>query len=106
MERVQTSLLIGFAVDEKINITDTGQLSVFILGVESDLCITEELLGIQAMRGTTMGKDIFEEVSNCVNDIKLPWDKPVGLTTDGTPAMRGEKSGLVGRMQEKMWQES
>lgn len=48
------------------------------------------------MHGTATGKDIFEEVSKCVNELKLPWDKLTGLTTDGAPVIRGEKNGLVG----------
>ncbi|XP_029312378.1 general transcription factor II-I repeat domain-containing protein 2-like [Cottoperca gobio] len=80
----------------------TALMSVFIRGVDSSLCVTEELLGLRSMHGTTTGKDLFEEVSRCVNDMRLPWDKLVGLTTDGAPEMCGEKSGLVGRMREKM----
>lgn len=41
--------------------------------------------------------------SYCVNDIKLPWNNVLGLTTDKVPAyispMCGEKGGLVGRME-------
>ena len=35
----------------------------------------------------------------------LPWDNLAGLTTDGIPAMYVQKSGLVGRIQEKMREE-
>lgn len=71
--------------------------------MNSDLeLLTEELLGIKAMQGTTTGKDIFEQASYCVNDMKLPWNKLVGLTTDGAPAMCGERTGLVGSMWDKM----
>ena len=43
----------------------------------------DELFGFKSMHGTTTGKDLFEEVSKCVNEMGLPWDKLVGLTTDG-----------------------
>lgn len=64
-----------------------------------------ELLGLKSMHGTTTGKEIFE-VSECVTEIKPLWDKFVGLTTDGAPAMCGPKSGLVGRVREKTREEN
>ncbi|XP_067943372.1 general transcription factor II-I repeat domain-containing protein 2-like [Watersipora subatra] len=96
----------SLAVDESSDTSDTAQLSIFIRGVDSSLCVTEELLGLKSIHGTTTGKDIFEEVSKCMTEMSLPWDKLVGLTTDGAPAMCGQKSGLVGRIQEKMREEN
>ena len=58
----------SLAVDESTDTSDTAQLSIFIRGVDSGLCVTEEFLGLQSMHGTTTGKDLFEEVSRCVNE--------------------------------------
>ena len=38
--------------------------------MESNLCVTEELLGFKSMHGTTIGEEIFE-VSKCVTEMKL-----------------------------------
>ena len=50
------------------------------------------------MHSTTTGKDLYEKVSRCVNEMGLPRDKLLGLTTDGAPAMCGHKSGLVAKI--------
>lgn len=99
MEKGKDFIAYSLAGDESPDMTDTTQLAIFIRGVDSCLCVTEELLGIKSMHGTTTGKDIFEEVSKCVNDMKL--GQTYG-TDNNVPAMCGEKSGLVGRMREKM----
>ena len=106
MEKVKDFVSFSLAVDESTDASDTAQLSVFVRGVDSNLCVTEELLGFKPMHGTTTGKEIFEEVCKCVTEINLPWDKLVGLTTDGAPAMSGKKNGLVGRIREKMREEN
>ncbi|KAK0133129.1 General transcription factor II-I repeat domain-containing protein 2 [Merluccius polli] len=106
MEKGKYSVAFSLAVDESSDTSDTAQLAVFIRGVDSNLCVTEELLGLKSMNGPTTGKEIFEEVSKCVTEMKLTWDKLVGLTTDGAPAMCGQKSGLVGRVRKKMWEEN
>ena len=91
-------------MDESSDTSATAQLSIFIRGLDSSLCITEELLVLKSMHGTTTGKEIFEEVSKCVTQMKLHWDKLVGLMTDGVPAKCDHKTGLVGRSREKMQQ--
>lgn len=105
-EKSRDFVAYSLAVDESTDMTDTAQLAIFLRGVDSNLHITEEILDIKSMHGTATGKDIFENVCQSITDMKLPWDKLVGLTTDGAPAMCGEKSGLVGRMRVKMQEEN
>ena len=102
MEKGKQFIAYSLAVDESTDTSDTAQLSIFIRAVDSSLRVTEELLGLKSMHGTTTGKDLFDEVCKCVNEMGLPWDKLVGLTTDGVPAMCSQKNGLVGRIREKM----
>ncbi|XP_066512762.1 general transcription factor II-I repeat domain-containing protein 2A-like [Hoplias malabaricus] len=106
IERAKDFVAYSLAVDETTDATDTAQLVIFIHGVDSNLCVTEEILDIKSMHGTTKGEDIFGNVFQSVTDMKLPWEKLVGLTTDGAPAMCGEKNGLVGRMRSKMREEN
>ena len=95
----------SLAVDESTDTSDIAQLSIFIRGVDASLCVTEEFLGLRPMHGTTTGKDLYDEVSSCVTEMELPWDKLVGLTTDGAPAMCGHRSGLVAKIRERMQEE-
>lgn len=86
----------SLAVDECTDTSDTAQLSIF------SLSITEEFFALRLMHGTTTGQDLYAEVSRCVTDMGLTWEKLMGLTTDGAPAMCGHRSGLVARMRERM----
>lgn len=102
-ERSKDVIAYSLAVDESTDMTDTAQLAIFIRGVESNLRVTEEVMDIKSMHETATGKDSFVF---CVTDMKLPWDKLIRPTSDVAPAMRSEKSGLVGRMQVKMQEEN
>jgi len=57
-------------MDESTDNQDTAQLLVFIRGIDENFVITEELLGLQSIKSTTTGRDLFENVVDCVE--KMP----------------------------------
>lgn len=59
------------ALDESTDMSHTAQLAVFIRGVSEDFEITEELLGLQPMKGTTQGTDLFTSLIELLNKFKL-----------------------------------
>ncbi|XP_051950664.1 general transcription factor II-I repeat domain-containing protein 2-like [Xyrauchen texanus] len=85
----------SIACDESTDATDTAQLFIFLRGVDDNFCCTEELLDMMSLKGTTTGRDIFEAVSEAVEKMGLKWDKLCGVTTDGAPAMTGDRKGMA-----------
>ncbi|MBN3284061.1 GT2D2 protein, partial [Polyodon spathula] len=87
-EKASDFVALSLAVDESTDTTDTAALSIFIRGVDADFTITQELLDVAAMHLTTTTNDIFQQLEKCARNIKLQWEKLVGLTTtDGAPPM-------------------
>jgi len=63
------------ALEETTGVTDTAYCAVFIRGVDRNLNVTEELLYLLPMKGTTTGRDIFHQLETCINKSKLKWEK-------------------------------
>ncbi|GBP45138.1 General transcription factor II-I repeat domain-containing protein 2A [Eumeta japonica] len=62
-----TDCMAGFksfsiALDESTDLSDTAQLAIFNRGVDKKFTVTEELLALRPLKGTTTGEDIFNEV--------------------------------------------
>jgi len=92
----------SIALDESTDVSDTAQCAVFIRGVDCNLNITEELLELLPLKGTTTGHDIFQALEKCIEKHGLPWDRLVCLATDGAPAMRSSNAGVVGLVKNKL----
>ncbi len=94
--------LFSIALDESTDIKDTAQLLIFVRGINENFEITEELLGMESMMGTTRGVDLYDSVSVCLEKNNLPWRKLTSVTTDGSPNLTGKNIGLLKRLQDKV----
>ncbi|GBP09324.1 General transcription factor II-I repeat domain-containing protein 2A [Eumeta japonica] len=61
----------SIALDESTDLSDTAQLAIFIRGVDKEFTVTEELLALQPLKGTTTGEDIFNEVQKMAKQRKM-----------------------------------
>ena len=58
----------------------------------------EEFLFCHCLESTTRGEDVFNEVSEYFRKRGLSWDNVSACTTDGVPAMLGNRSGFRARV--------
>lgn len=94
-DQIQDFKYISLAFDESTDITDTDQLIIFVRGVKESFQITEEMLKLISLKGTTKSEDIFHAVVNylCKNNFGL---KILSRTsTDGAPAMVGKEKVAI-----------
>ena len=57
------------------------------------------------MKDTTTGADIFESMRKWATETNLDLSKHIGVTTDGAPAMTGEKKGFLALLQKHIGNE-
>ncbi|GFY56442.1 hypothetical protein TNIN_425531 [Trichonephila inaurata madagascariensis] len=55
--------------------------------------ITEELLELVSLKGTTTGRDIKDAVIHCTQRRQIDLKSLVGIATDGAPSMVGKNVG-------------
>ncbi|XP_076810297.1 general transcription factor II-I repeat domain-containing protein 2-like [Clavelina lepadiformis] len=91
----------SLAVDESTDCTDIAQLLVFIRGIDDNFNVSENLAGMQSMKGRTTGKHICGEIVDCITTkLSADFKKLVGMCTDGAPAMCGKTKGAMSLLQE------
>uniref|UniRef100_A0A8P4KFQ5 SPIN-DOC-like zinc-finger domain-containing protein n=1 Tax=Dicentrarchus labrax TaxID=13489 RepID=A0A8P4KFQ5_DICLA len=92
----------SIACDESTDISDSAQLLVFLRGVNEDFEVCQELAGLETLKGTTKGTDVFMAVQLVMDRNSLKWEKKSGITTDGAPAMVGKRAGLTALVSDKV----
>jgi hypothetical protein len=90
------------ALDESTDTCDTAQLLLFVRGIYAKFEITEELTGLQSLKGTTTGEDIFQKLCETLRSLHLNWNELCCVTTDGAKSMVGSNSGVVTRIPTEM----
>lgn len=85
--------------------TGTGgvaQLAVFLRSCDTDFIISDELLELVPMRGTTKGRNVFNFVYEFLQKYNLPLSKLISVATDGTPSMTGKINCFVALLRHKL----
>ena len=80
-------LWYSLALDESTDVQDTAQLLVPIWGINTHFELTEQLLGVEPLKDTTIGHDSFNVVKNCVGVNQI-----VRVITNGARYLIGKKT--------------
>lgn len=94
-EDLQKCCFLSLQFDESTDVTDIAELCVFVRLVFEDMTTKEELLTMIPLKGQTRGEDIYRSFKSFVEKTEFPIHKLVAITTDGAPAMLGQKVGFV-----------
>ena len=78
-------------LNESTNVTNCGQLLVYVRFTENDR-VKNEMLMSKEVSGITKSKDIFSIMDEFFQKNELEWSKLAACTTNGAPAMLGRKS--------------
>jgi hypothetical protein len=94
----QSFTKFSLALDESTDTCDTAQLHIFVRVIDAEFEITEELAGLQSLKGTTTGEGIFQKLCETLKSLHLNWKELCFVTTDGAKSMVGSNSGVVIRI--------
>nr|KAF6353491.1 hypothetical protein mPipKuh1_010453 [Pipistrellus kuhlii] len=100
-EKAKSFVAFSIAAHESTYINNTPQLAVFIRGVDETFDVTEELLDMVPLTGTTSGYDLFLCVEKNLRKLDVDWSKLVSVSTDGNSATVGVKQ-LVTTLKSKV----
>ena len=88
-------MFYSIVIDESIDNTDSAQVLVFFRARTGDFHYFEELLCLCTMKDRTCGIDIFNAFKEKCNKAKLSFANLINVCTDGAPAMKGVREGLL-----------
>ena len=85
----------SLALKKSIDYGDSAQLAIFIRVIDINFNITEEMLDLCHMMGTTSGMDIFDHANLSLENLSVDRNKIISIKTDGAPALTGKNNGFI-----------
>ncbi|UYV84098.1 hypothetical protein LAZ67_X001171 [Cordylochernes scorpioides] len=87
-------------LDETTDISNKAQLLAFLRFVDTEKIVNNYFF-CKELKQRTTGADIFELVDENVMKYNLRWENCVSVCTDGAPAMKGSRKGLIAHVIKK-----
>ncbi|UYV78802.1 hypothetical protein LAZ67_16002829 [Cordylochernes scorpioides] len=87
-------------LDETTDISNKAQLLAFLRFVDTGKIVNNYFF-CKELKLRTTGADIFELVDENVMKYNLRWENCVSVCTDGAPAMKGSRKGLIAHVIKK-----
>ena len=100
IEKIHASPFFSIQLNESTDVAQCSQLMVFARYVHRDF-VEEEFLFCRALEATTKADDAMACMSSFFEEARFPWDKLVGVCTDGAPAMLGSRSGFITQVKQR-----
>jgi hypothetical protein len=100
--KCQSFTKFSLALNESTDTCDTAQLLILVQGIDAEFEVTKELAGLQSLKGTTTGEDIFQKLCETLRSLHLNWKELCCVTIDGAKSMVRNNSGVVTRIKTEM----
>lgn len=94
MQKLKNSPFLALQCDETTDISKQAQLLFYCRYIDGKK-FCEEILFSKNLETTTKAVDIFSVLQAFLEANSLPWEKVIGICTDGAQAMIGRKSGFI-----------
>jgi len=101
IEKLIESPYYAIQLDESTDVSSNAILLVYVRYIDFELeNIQEEVLCFLKLLSFTTSDQIFESINSYFEQKNIPWNKCIGICTDGAAAMVGTHKGVVSRIQQ------
>lgn len=100
VQKLKNSSFFALQCDETTDISKQAQLLFYCRYIDQKKFL-EEILFSKNLETTTKAVDIFSALQTFLEANDLPWERVIGICTDGAQAMTGCRSGFIELVKKK-----